>query len=90
MEKDSIAFWRKTSGRVLFWLGFALVVLRWGLIGATVEISGLLIIFGAFLGSAIGIARGLPVIGPLLNLPGVASVVDFLAGAAKESKARPV
>lgn len=90
MEKDTTAFWRKTSGRIMFWFGLVLVVMRWGLIGAMVEIAGLLIIFGAFLGSAIGLGRNLPVVGPVLSLPGVSTVVDLLAGKAKEERPRPV
>jgi len=78
--KDRTAFWRKTAGRGLFWAGFALVVMRWGLVGAIVQIVGLFVLFGAFLASALGMARNLPWIGPILRLPGVSAVVDMLAG----------
>jgi hypothetical protein len=37
--------------------------------------------FGSFLPMAVMVLRGMPFLGPLLSAPGVATVIDKLAGA---------
>jgi len=73
----------KLRGTVLFFLGMALVIMRWGVIGMCVEFFGFLNLFGNFLPTALTMARNVPIIGNVLNTRGVSEVVDFLAGRTK-------
>jgi hypothetical protein len=42
--------------------------MRWPLIGFLVELYGIFILFGDFLGTIAGFARNVPVIGPYIGL----------------------
>lgn len=47
--------------------GIALILFRWALFGFLLEGYGLFVLFGDFLGTMAGVARGLPVVGPVLG-----------------------
>jgi hypothetical protein len=58
--------------------------MRWGLLGICVEGFGFLNLFGNFLPVVVTVGRQIPGLSVILDLPGVAQTVDFIAG-----KARP-
>uniref|UniRef100_A0A8C2SRS7 Golgi transport 1B n=1 Tax=Coturnix japonica TaxID=93934 RepID=A0A8C2SRS7_COTJA len=60
-----------------FFLGGVLIVLiGWPLIGMILEIYGFFLLFRGFFPVVIGFIRRVPVLGSLLNLPGISSLVD--------------
>ncbi|CAG7721936.1 unnamed protein product [Allacma fusca] len=70
----------KIKGSVAFFGGIFIVLLGWPLIGMIVEIYGFVLLFSGFFPFAINFIRRLPVIGTLLNLPGISKYVDKIAG----------
>ncbi|XP_059489108.1 vesicle transport protein GOT1B isoform X1 [Neocloeon triangulifer] len=70
----------KARGTLSFFGGIAVVLLGWPLIGMLVETYGFFLLFRGFFPAAINFMRRLPVLGTLLNMPGIKSVVDRLAG----------
>ncbi|KAI6382083.1 hypothetical protein MCOR25_000960 [Pyricularia grisea] len=59
---------QKAKGTAAFFLGLLMILMRWPLIGFCVELYGIVILFGDFLGTIAGFARGIPVIGPYIGL----------------------
>lgn len=59
---------QKAKGTAAFFVGLALILVRWTFIGFIVEAYGIVVLFGDFLGTIAGFARGLPVIGPYIGL----------------------
>ncbi|XP_027694382.1 vesicle transport protein GOT1B [Vombatus ursinus] len=60
-----------------FFLGGVFVVLiGWPLIGMILEIYGFFLLFRGFFPVVVGFIRRVPVLGSLLNLPGIRSLVD--------------
>ncbi|KAI9683964.1 MAG: Golgi Transport, partial [Trizodia sp. TS-e1964] len=57
---------QKWKGTLAFTLGILLILLRWPLVGFAVELYGLVILFGDFLGTVAGFASNVPVVGPVL------------------------
>ncbi|KKA28921.1 hypothetical protein TD95_002481 [Thielaviopsis punctulata] len=64
---------QKARGTAAFFGGIALILMRWPLIGFCIELYGILILFGDFLGTIAGVVRSVPVIGPY-----VATAIDKL------------
>lgn len=58
--------WR---GTICFAVGATLVLFKWAKLGMLVEVFGFANLFGDFFPYAVGFARRLPVVGPLLELP---------------------
>jgi len=58
---------QKIKGTAAFFSGLTLILLRWPLIGFCVELYGILILFGDFLGTIASFARNVPVIGPYIG-----------------------
>ncbi len=67
-------------GTICFFLGILLVILRYGIIGILLEAFGFLNLFGNFLPTILTVGRQIPYIGPILDLPFIAPIFDFLAG----------
>ncbi|KAI0017271.1 Got1-like family protein [Xylariomycetidae sp. FL0641] len=69
-QKTAVFFARrqKLKGSMAFFTGLLLILLRWPLIGFVVELYGIFVLFGDFLGTIAGFARGLPVVGPYIGL----------------------
>lgn len=44
-----------------------LILLRWPLVGFCVELYGIFVLFGDFLGTIGGVVRGVPVVGPIVG-----------------------
>ncbi|KAI9472617.1 Golgi Transport [Coemansia sp. RSA 990] len=70
----------KLRGSVAFFAGFALVLIKWPIVGILVEAFGFLNLFGDFFPVAINFLRGLPLVGRVLSLPGIRQVVDRVGG----------
>ncbi|CEP00178.1 Got1/Sft2-like family [Plasmodiophora brassicae] len=70
----------KIRGTCCFLGGIALVLCGWPVIGIAVELFGMINLFGNFFPVIVTFLRSLPVIGPLLNMPGVSHAVDRLVG----------
>ncbi|TKY87013.1 hypothetical protein EX895_003690 [Sporisorium graminicola] len=71
---------QKIRGTVCFFLGMFLVFCKWAVIGMLVEAFGFLNLFGDFFPVILSFLRQLPIIGNVLSMPGVANVLDRLAG----------
>ncbi|KAK1778615.1 Got1/Sft2-like family-domain-containing protein [Copromyces sp. CBS 386.78] len=59
---------QKAKGTAAFFLGLLLILMRWPLIGFCVELYGIMILFGDFLGTIAGFARNIPVVGPYIGV----------------------
>lgn len=59
---------QKLKGTAAFFLGLFLIIMRWAFIGFFVELYGIIILFGDFLGTIAGFARNIPVIGPWIGV----------------------
>ena len=70
----------RLRGTICFFLGIALVVMRWGLIGMALEGFGFLNLFGNFLPTVLTVARQLPGLRTILDFPILSQAADFIAG----------
>ncbi|KAJ8123529.1 hypothetical protein ONZ43_g549 [Nemania bipapillata] len=59
---------QKAKGTAAFFAGLLLILMRWPLIGFFVELYGIVILFGDFLGTVAGFARNIPVVGTYIGL----------------------
>ncbi|KAK7426973.1 Golgi Transport [Neonectria magnoliae] len=59
---------QKAKGTGAFFLGLILILMKWTFIGFLIEAYGIVVLFGDFLGTIAGFARGLPVVGPYVGL----------------------
>lgn len=59
---------QKIKGTAAFFGGLALILLRWPLIGFLVELYGIMVLFGDFLGTIAAFARNVPVVGPYIGM----------------------
>jgi hypothetical protein len=59
---------QKLKGTAAFFGGLALILMRWALIGFLVELYGIFILFGDFLGTIAGFARNIPVVGQYIGM----------------------
>ncbi|KAK2158615.1 hypothetical protein NP493_1781g00039 [Ridgeia piscesae] len=66
----------KLRGSGAFIGGIVVVLLGWPAIGMLVEIYGFVYLFGGFLPVAVNFLRRVPVIGMLLNMPGISMLVN--------------
>ncbi|KUI56817.1 Protein transport protein GOT1 [Cytospora mali] len=58
----------KAKGTAAFFGGLALILMRWPLIGFCIELYGIMVLFGDFLGTIAGFARSVPVVGPYIGV----------------------
>ena len=66
--------WHKAKATAAFFGGIAVVLFGWPLVGMVIEVYGFVLLFSGFFPVAINFLRRIPVIGTLLNLPGISSV----------------
>ncbi|KAL5615383.1 hypothetical protein BROUX41_005431 [Berkeleyomyces rouxiae] len=72
---------QKAKGTAAFLGGITLILMRWPLIGFCIELYGILILFGDFLGTIAGFVRAVPVVGPY-----IAAGIDKLGVTARNSE----
>jgi hypothetical protein len=59
---------QKMKGTAAFFGGLLLILMKWPLIGFLVELYGIVILFGDFLGTIAGFAGSIPFIGPYITV----------------------
>ncbi|KAK3724113.1 Golgi Transport [Vermiconidia calcicola] len=57
---------QKWRGSAAFWIGIALILVRWTFVGFMVEMVGIFYLFGEFFKTMAGFAYNIPVVGPYL------------------------
>ena len=72
--------WHKVKGTSAFFGGIIVVLLGWPVTGMIVECFGFVVLFSGFFPVAINFLRRIPVIGQILNLPGISTYADRMAG----------
>ncbi|CAL1540888.1 unnamed protein product [Lymnaea stagnalis] len=56
--------------------GMLIVLLGWPIVGMCVELYGFFLLFSGFFPVAVNFLRRVPVVGSILNLPGIRSIAD--------------
>jgi hypothetical protein len=71
-------WWHRSRATGLFWLGFALILMRWAFLGFVVEAAGLVLLFARFGKPVVRLLRSIPVISGVLALPGISVIVGLI------------
>ncbi|XP_066153738.1 vesicle transport protein GOT1B isoform X1 [Euwallacea fornicatus] len=69
----------KIRGSIAFFGGIIIVLLGWPLVGMIFEGYGFFLLFSGFFPVAINFLRRVPILGTILNMPGISKIVDRLA-----------
>ena len=80
--QKTVAFFtrpQKIKGTICFAFGIALILFQWSFIGFSVELLGILSLFGDFFGVILSFLRQVPIIGTVLSNPAVSPYVDRMA-----------
>ncbi|GAB6033180.1 golgi transport 1B [Chamberlinius hualienensis] len=70
----------KIRGTASFFGGIIVVLLGWPLVGMIIETYGFVVLFSGFFPVVINFLRRVPILGTILNLPGIGGLMDRLAG----------
>ncbi|KAJ9598437.1 hypothetical protein L9F63_010881 [Diploptera punctata] len=70
----------KVKASIAFFGGIIVVLLGWPLVGMIIETYGFVLLFSGFFPVAINFLRRVPVLGTVLNFPGIRGLLDRLAG----------
>lgn len=70
----------KAKASIAFFGGIIIVLLGWPLVGMLVETYGFVLLFSGFFPVAINFLRRVPILGTILNMPGLSGLLDRLAG----------
>ncbi|KAF7278035.1 vesicle transport protein GOT1B [Rhynchophorus ferrugineus] len=70
----------KIRASIAFFGGIVIVLFGWPMVGMLLEAYGFFLLFSGFFPVAINFLRRVPILGALLNLPGISKLVDKLAG----------
>ncbi|XP_044732993.1 vesicle transport protein GOT1B [Chrysoperla carnea] len=70
----------KAKASLAFFSGICVVLIGWPLIGILIETYGFVLLFSGFFPVAINFLRRVPILGTFLNMPGISSILDRLAG----------
>ena len=62
------------QGSTFFWVGFGFVVWGWTIVGFLVETYGFFLLFSGFFPTALSFLRQVPVLGRVLDAPGIKNV----------------
>ncbi|XP_070568412.1 vesicle transport protein GOT1B-like [Ptychodera flava] len=65
----------KLKGSSFFFGGILIVLIGWPLVGMIIELYGFFLLFRGFFPVVVNFLRRIPVIGLLLNLPGISQLV---------------
>ena len=77
----SSKFWLSSlplQGSAFFLGGLLLVLVKWAIVGVFVETYGFWLLFSGFFPTALGFLRRLPVLGTVLDMPGLKMVSSSL------------
>ncbi|XP_074659999.1 vesicle transport protein GOT1B-like [Tubulanus polymorphus] len=82
MERTFLFFFQKhkLKGTAFFLGGILIVLLGFPVIGMIIELYGFVLLFSGLFPVVISFLRRVPVLGSLLNLPGISYVVTKLGG----------
>merc|ERR1712223_2021290 len=72
--------YHKIKGSTAFFGGIVVALFGYPLIGMIIEAYGFIVLFSGFFPVAINFLRRIPVLGSILNLPGISSYMDRIAG----------
>merc|ERR1711997_779326 len=72
--------YHKIKGSTAFFGGIFVVLFGYPLVGMIIEAYGFFVLFSGFFPVAINFLRRIPVLGSILNLPGISSAVMYLTG----------
>merc|ERR1712156_937039 len=72
--------YHKIKGSSAFFGGIFVVLLGYPLIGMIIEAYGFIVLFSGFFPVAVNFLRRIPVIGTILNLPGISSAIFYISG----------
>lgn len=70
----------KVKASAGFFGGIIVVLLGWPIVGMILEMYGFILLFSGFFPVAVNFLRRVPILGTILNLPGLRMIVDRLAG----------
>ena len=70
----------KIKASISFLGGVIIVLMGWPIVGMILETYGFVLLFSGFLPVAINFLRRVPVLGTVLNMPGLSRVLDLIAG----------
>ncbi|KAF2880086.1 hypothetical protein ILUMI_26098 [Ignelater luminosus] len=70
----------KVKASIAFFGGIIVVLAGWPIIGMLLETYGFVLLFSGFFPVAVNFIRRVPVLGTILNMPGISRLVDKLAG----------
>jgi len=76
----------KVKASISFFGGICIVLLGFPLIGMLIETYGFVLLFSGFFPVAVNFLRRVPVIGTVLNMPGISSIIDRIAGDAGRTR----
>ncbi|KAI4470548.1 lipase containing protein [Holotrichia oblita] len=76
----------KIRASAAFFGGIIIVLLGWPLIGMLLETYGFILLFSGFFPVAINFLRRVPVLGTILNFPGISALMDKLTGDADRTR----
>lgn len=71
---------QKLKGTAAFSAGILLILLKWAFVGFIVELYGIFILFGDFLGTIFGFARNIPIVGPYIGRMADSSGMSTMRG----------
>ncbi|XP_043287297.1 vesicle transport protein GOT1B [Venturia canescens] len=70
----------KLKASAAFLGGVIVVLMGWPIVGMILETYGFILLFSGFLPVAINFLRRVPILGTMLNMPGISRILDMLAG----------
>ncbi|CAF0910589.1 unnamed protein product [Adineta ricciae] len=70
----------RLTGSACFFVGIALLLLRWPIVGVILEIIGFYKLFGGFFPVIISVLRSIPGFGLVLSLPYISTLINKLEG----------
>ncbi|XP_070524659.1 vesicle transport protein GOT1B [Cardiocondyla obscurior] len=70
----------KMKASISFLGGILVVLMGWPIVGMILETYGFILLFSGFLPVAINFLRRVPVLGTLLNMPGISRLLDIITG----------
>ncbi|BES98829.1 unnamed protein product [Nesidiocoris tenuis] len=73
----------KVRATVAFFGGITVVLLGWPIVGMIMETYGFVLLFSGFFPVAVNFLRRVPVLGTVLNMPGISQVIDWITGDSK-------